>query len=95
MAAASGLATKATKLPTSSGVMNTYGEVLISKGSKFSPKNLTNVDFQNVNPLNWTTDEVTNDLAQASDLSNSDSTKLDPGDVAITVSDDPLHSVEA
>lgn len=45
---------------TSSGITNTYGEILISKGSKFSQKNLTNVDFQNVNPLNWTTDEATN-----------------------------------
>ncbi|NIG57099.1 DNA-directed RNA polymerase subunit beta [Chitinophaga sp. Cy-1792] len=46
---------------TSQGITNTYGEVLISKGSKFSPKNLVNIDFQNVNPLGWTTDEVTND----------------------------------
>lgn len=46
---------------TSSGITNTYGEILISKGSKFSPKNLTNVDFQNVNPLNWTTDQATNE----------------------------------
>ncbi|SJZ47635.1 DNA-directed RNA polymerase subunit beta [Chitinophaga eiseniae] len=45
----------------SQGVTNTYGEVLISKGSKFSQKNLVNVDFMNVNPLGWTTDEVTND----------------------------------
>ncbi|HVI47390.1 MAG TPA: DNA-directed RNA polymerase subunit beta [Chitinophaga sp.] len=46
---------------TSQGVTNTYGEVLISKGSKFSQKNLVNIDFMNVNPLGWTTDEVTND----------------------------------
>jgi DNA-directed RNA polymerase subunit beta len=46
---------------TSSGITNTYGEVLISKGSKFSQKNLANIDFQNVNPLGWTTDDVTND----------------------------------
>lgn len=46
---------------TSSGITNTYGEVLISKGSKFSQKNLANIDFQNVNPLGWTTDEATND----------------------------------
>ncbi|MBW8684208.1 DNA-directed RNA polymerase subunit beta [Chitinophaga rhizophila] len=46
---------------TSQGITNTYGEVLISKGSKFSSKNLANIDFQNVNPLGWTTDEVTND----------------------------------
>ncbi|PUZ30446.1 DNA-directed RNA polymerase subunit beta [Chitinophaga costaii] len=49
------------KEKTSSGITNTYGEVLISKGSKFSQKNLGNIDFQNVNPLNWTTDEVVND----------------------------------
>ncbi|ASZ11399.1 DNA-directed RNA polymerase subunit beta [Chitinophaga pendula] len=46
---------------TSQGITNTYGEVLISKGSKFSQKNLVNIDFQNVNPLNWTTDETTNE----------------------------------
>ncbi|MBC9912420.1 DNA-directed RNA polymerase subunit beta [Chitinophaga varians] len=46
---------------TSQGITNTYGEVLISKGSKFSQKNLVNIDFMNVNPLGWTTDEVTND----------------------------------
>ncbi|HEY6083336.1 MAG TPA: DNA-directed RNA polymerase subunit beta, partial [Chitinophagaceae bacterium] len=44
----------------SSGVTNNFGEVLISKGSKFSAKNLGNIDFQNVNPLGWTTDEETN-----------------------------------
>src|ERR1044072_4937173 len=45
----------------SAGMTNTYGEVLISKGSKFSQKNLANVDFQNVNPLGWPTDATTND----------------------------------
>ncbi|MGE7776821.1 DNA-directed RNA polymerase subunit beta [Chitinophaga sp. NPDC101104] len=49
------------KEKTSAGITNTYGEVLISKGSKFSAKNLANVDFQNVNPLGWTTDQDTND----------------------------------
>ncbi|UYQ93766.1 DNA-directed RNA polymerase subunit beta [Chitinophaga horti] len=46
---------------TSQGITNTYGEVIISKGSKFSQKNLTNIDFQNVNPLGWTTDDQTNE----------------------------------
>ncbi|WP_443657873.1 DNA-directed RNA polymerase subunit beta [Chitinophaga sedimenti] len=46
---------------TSQGVSNTYGEVIISKGSKFSQKNLTNIDFQNVHPLGWTTDDQTNE----------------------------------
>ncbi|WP_295118654.1 DNA-directed RNA polymerase subunit beta [uncultured Chitinophaga sp.] len=46
---------------SSQGITNTYGEVIISKGSKFSQKNLANVDFQNVNPLGWTTDDQTNE----------------------------------
>ncbi|MHB1922307.1 MAG: DNA-directed RNA polymerase subunit beta [Chitinophagaceae bacterium] len=45
----------------SSGVTNSYGETLISKGSKFSAKNLGNIDFQSVNPLGWTNDEKAND----------------------------------
>ena len=43
---------------TSNGVSNTFGEVLIGKGSKFNPKNLAAIDFQSVNPLGWTSEEV-------------------------------------
>jgi DNA-directed RNA polymerase subunit beta len=32
---------------------------LIPKGSKFNPKNLATLDYQNVNPLGWTGDEKT------------------------------------
>jgi DNA-directed RNA polymerase subunit beta len=35
---------------------------LIPKGSKFSAKNLSTIDFQNVNPLGWTGDKKTDDL---------------------------------
>jgi DNA-directed RNA polymerase subunit beta len=42
---------------TSSGVSNNFGEVLIGKGVKFTGKNLTGIDYQNVNPLGWTGDK--------------------------------------
>ena len=42
---------------TSSGVSNNFGEVLIGKGVKFTAKNLTGIDYQNVNPLGWTGDK--------------------------------------
>jgi len=35
---------------------------LIPKGSKFSAKNLSTIDFQNVNPLGWTGDKKTDDF---------------------------------
>ena len=51
---------------TSAGVSNNFGEVLIGKGAKFNPKNLSNIDFLNVNPLGWSgepkTDEFINVL---------------------------------
>jgi len=43
-------------------VVNNFGETLIPKGSKFSAKNLSTIDFQNVNPLGWTGDKKTDDL---------------------------------
>ncbi|MEI6151738.1 MAG: DNA-directed RNA polymerase subunit beta [Chitinophagia bacterium] len=47
---------------TTPGVVNNFGETLISKGSKFNAKNLATIDFQNVNPLGWTGDKKTDDL---------------------------------
>lgn len=47
---------------TSQGVSNNFGEVLIGKGAKFNPKNLSNIDYLNVNPLGWTADAKTDDL---------------------------------
>ena len=42
---------------TSAGVNNNFGEIQIGKGGKFTPKNLTGLDYQNVNPLGWTGDK--------------------------------------
>ena len=45
----------------SAGVTNNFGEVLIGKNAKFTPKNLANIDYQNVNPLVWTGEVKTDD----------------------------------
>ncbi|MDB5250747.1 MAG: rpoB [Segetibacter sp.] len=45
----------------SASVSNNFGEVLIGKGSKFNQKNLSQIDYQNVNPLGWTGDAKTDD----------------------------------
>ncbi len=47
---------------TSSGVSNNFKEELIGKGSKFTKKSLTDIDYDNVNPMNWTKDDHANDL---------------------------------
>ena len=47
---------------SSVGVSNNFGEVLVGKGAKFNQKNLTNIDYLNVNPLGWTGDVKTDDL---------------------------------
>jgi DNA-directed RNA polymerase subunit beta len=46
---------------TSTGVSNTFGQVQVPKGSKFSARALASIDFQNVNPLGWTGDAKTDD----------------------------------
>jgi DNA-directed RNA polymerase subunit beta len=40
----------------SAGVSNNFGEMLIGKGAKFTHKNLSGIDYMNVNPLGWTGD---------------------------------------
>lgn len=45
----------------SAGVSNNFGEVLIGKGAKFNQKNLSQIDYMNVNPLGWTSDAKTDD----------------------------------
>ena len=45
----------------SAGVSNNFGEMLIGKNAKFTPKNLANLDYQNVNPLVWTSEAKTDD----------------------------------
>jgi DNA-directed RNA polymerase subunit beta len=44
----------------SSGVSNNFGEVQIGKGAKFTAKNLAQLDYLNINPLDWTSDEKVN-----------------------------------
>jgi DNA-directed RNA polymerase subunit beta len=46
---------------TSAGVSNNFGEVQIGKGAKFTSKNLTGLDYANINPLNWTSDKKVDD----------------------------------
>jgi DNA-directed RNA polymerase subunit beta len=46
---------------TSAGVSNNFGEVQIGKGAKFTSKNLTGLDYANINPLNWTGDKKVDD----------------------------------
>ncbi len=47
---------------TSQGVMNTFKEVIIPKGSKFTQKMLVDLDYNNINPTKWTTDKEKNDM---------------------------------
>ena len=46
---------------SSASVSNNFGEVLIGKGAKFTAKNLSQLDYQNVNPLSWTGDKITDE----------------------------------
>ncbi|PKR80076.1 DNA-directed RNA polymerase subunit beta [Brumimicrobium salinarum] len=48
----------------SAGVTNNFREEIIKKGSKFSEKALSIVDYAIVNPSKWTTEEDTNALIQ-------------------------------
>ena len=50
-----------TKDKNSSGISNNFGEVLIGKGAKITAKNLAGLDYQNVNPLGWTSDAKIDD----------------------------------
>jgi DNA-directed RNA polymerase subunit beta len=45
----------------SAGVNNNFGEVQIGKGAKFTAKNLSGIDYLNVNPLGWTSDSKTDE----------------------------------
>ncbi len=47
---------------TSQGVYNIYGEEVISKGTKFTLKNIGDIDFSIVSYNNWTTDKEKNEL---------------------------------
>ena len=47
---------------TSQGVKNYFNEDLIPKGTKFTQKLLSEIDYLNVNPNKWTTDKAKNEL---------------------------------
>jgi DNA-directed RNA polymerase subunit beta len=47
---------------TSQGIYNVYKELLVAKGAKFTQKILTDLDYNNVNPTGWTTDDDKNDM---------------------------------
>ncbi|MCF8232414.1 MAG: DNA-directed RNA polymerase subunit beta [Bacteroidales bacterium] len=47
---------------TSQGVTNNFNEELIPKKSKFTQKALATIDYTNVNPSGWTTDDEKNQM---------------------------------
>ena len=47
---------------TSQGVFNNYREEVIKKGTKFTQKILNTIEFEEVNPTGWTTDDEKNEL---------------------------------
>ncbi len=47
---------------TSQGVKNSYGEVLIPRGTRFTQAILRKVDYNHINPSKWTTDKRINEL---------------------------------
>ncbi|MEI7801928.1 MAG: DNA-directed RNA polymerase subunit beta [Bacteroidota bacterium] len=53
---------KILKDKTSKGINNLYREVVLAKGVKFTAKALGEVDFLQVDPSDWTTDEGDNNL---------------------------------
>jgi len=46
---------------TSQGVYNVYKELQVPKGVKFTQKILVDLNFENINPTKWTTDDDKND----------------------------------
>ena len=46
---------------SSAGVSNNFGEMIIGKSAKFNVKNLSSIDYQNINPLGWTGDASIDD----------------------------------
>ncbi|MBL1407945.1 DNA-directed RNA polymerase subunit beta [Sphingobacterium faecale] len=51
---------------TSQGIYNVYKELLLAKGAKFTQKILMDLDYANVNPFGWTTDEDKNEMIKMS-----------------------------
>jgi DNA-directed RNA polymerase subunit beta len=51
---------------TAQGIYNVYKELLVAKGAKFTQKILAELDYNNINPTGWTTDEDKNEMIKAS-----------------------------
>ncbi|SEN89350.1 DNA-directed RNA polymerase subunit beta [bacterium A37T11] len=49
---------------TSQGVYNVYKELLIPKGAKFTQKMLADLEYANINPSKWSTDDDKNELVK-------------------------------
>ncbi|TVR76735.1 MAG: DNA-directed RNA polymerase subunit beta [Chitinophagaceae bacterium] len=49
---------------TSKGVNDQADNLVLTKGAKFSRKNLSTIDFAMISPVNWTDDEKTNELVR-------------------------------
>ena len=47
---------------TSQGVFNNFKEEVVKKGTKFTQKVLTGLEYSDINPSNWTTDDSKNEL---------------------------------
>jgi DNA-directed RNA polymerase subunit beta len=47
---------------SSTGITNNFGELILSKGSKFTAKNLRGMEFASINPLGWTGDKKLDEL---------------------------------
>jgi DNA-directed RNA polymerase subunit beta len=78
---------------TSQGVFNVYNEELISKGTKFTLKNLTEIDYTHINANNWTTDADKNEqvkqiLTNYKNRYNQESADFRRKEYAITVGDE-------
>ena len=47
---------------TSQGVFNNFKEEIVKKGTKFTLKLLSSLDYRDINPTGWTTDKAKNEL---------------------------------
>jgi len=55
---------KVLKDQSSNGVLNVYKEVVVAKGNKFTDKTLNGLDYQMVEPFNWTKDAEVNEVVK-------------------------------
>lgn len=55
---------KLLKDKTSTGIVNVYKEIAVAKGAKFTAKLLNDINYQEIDPSNWTKDEDVNELVK-------------------------------